>query len=62
MKPDSMREKSIVLWVIAGVLLLFYAITGGLALKLRKELRAQVINRDAEILMVVASAEIDDVR
>ena len=61
-KNNAMQQKSIVLWVIAGVLLLFFAITGGLALELRKELRAQVINRDAEIFMAVASAEIDRVR
>jgi len=57
-----MHERSIVLWVIAGVLVIFYGIAGGLAWQLRKELRGQVINRDAEIFMVVASAEVDRVR
>ena len=62
MKSNTMREKSIVLWVIAGVLVLFYSIAAGLAYELRKELRGQVIGRDAEIFMVVASAEVDRVR
>lgn len=62
MKLKAMHERSIVLWVIAGVLVIFYGIAGGLAWQLRKELRGQVINRDAEIFMVVASAEVDRVR
>lgn len=56
------NQRSIVLLVIAGVVVLFFAVVGGLAFKLRKELRSQVINSDGEIFMVVASAEVDRVR
>ena len=50
------------LWVIAGVVVLFFAVVGGLAFQLRTEIRSQVINRDGEVFMVVASAEVDRVR
>ncbi len=62
MKIDRKNERLVALVVISGVLLLFCVVTGSLAFELRKQLRYQVIGRDGETLMAVASAEVDDVR
>lgn len=62
MKIDRKNERWVALFVITGVLLLFCGVTGSLAWELRKQLRHQVISRDGETLMAVASAEVDDVR
>jgi hypothetical protein len=62
MKKTLGSQKSLILFAITGVLLLFFAVMGVLTWGMRKELRRQVINRDGEILMVVASAELDRVR
>tara|TARA_Y100000588_G_C14254040_1_gene924670 strand:- start:362 stop:1780 length:1419 start_codon:yes stop_codon:yes gene_type:complete len=62
MTVNPSNQKPIILWVITGVLILFLAVVGGLAFELRKLLRSHVINRDGEVFMVVASAEVDRVR
>ena len=56
------KERWMTILVIVGVLLVFCMVTGVLAIELRKQLRSQIISRDGETLMAVASAEMDDVR
>jgi signal transduction histidine kinase len=62
MMINRKKERWMTILVIVGVLLVFCMVTGGLAIELRKQLRSQIISRDGETLMAVASAEMDDVR
>ena len=62
MSNKQHSQRSIVIWVIGGLLLLFFMVTALLAVQMRAQLRKQAINRDGPVFMAVASAEVDDVR
>ncbi len=62
MPRKSISQKSTVLWIISGVLVLFLLIIAGLAMGLRNQLREQMVSRDGEVFVAVASAELVDVR
>ncbi|QXD28800.1 HAMP domain-containing histidine kinase [Opitutia bacterium ISCC 52] len=62
MSNNQHSQRSLVIWVIGGLLLLFFLVTAVLAIQMRAQLREQTIYRDGPVFMAVASAEVDDVR
>lgn len=62
MSNNQHSQRSLVIWVIGGLLLLFFSVTAVLAMQMRTQLREQTIYRDGPVFMAVASAEVDDVR